>query len=67
LYKFTNGLGVGDSEQKIKQAFGNDFHLKEGKKNDFLLYRDKGIGFEIHKKNRTVIEISVFQITVDNG
>lgn len=67
LYKFTNGLGVGDSEQKIKQAFGNDFHLKEGKNNDFLLYRDKGIGFEIHKKNRTVIEISVFQITVDNG
>jgi hypothetical protein len=28
-YKFANGLGVGDSEQKIKQAFGDNFHLEE--------------------------------------
>jgi len=58
LYKFTNGLGVGDSEEKIKQAFGDDFHLKE-RRNDILTYEDEGLTFEIHKKDRTVIEISV--------
>jgi HEAT repeat protein len=59
LYKFANGLGVGDSEQKIKQAFGDDFHLKETEGKDFLTYKDKGLQFEIHKKNRTVMEIGV--------
>jgi len=61
LYKFANGLGVGDSEQKIKQAFGDDFRLKETKGKDFLTYKNKGLMFEIHKKNRTVMEISVAQ------
>ena len=59
-YKFTNGLGVGDSEQDIIQAFGDDFHLKESEWKDFLTYKDKGIQFEIHKKDRTVMELSVF-------
>jgi hypothetical protein len=58
FYKFTNGLGVGDSEEKIKQAFGNNFHLKEGG-DEFLTYEDEGLTFEIHKKDRTVQEISV--------
>ncbi len=60
-YKFTNGLGVGDSEQKIKQAFGDDFHLKEFKGADHLTYEDEGLMFEIHKKNRTVMEINLYQ------
>ncbi|MHC4271594.1 MAG: hypothetical protein ACYST2_04700, partial [Planctomycetota bacterium] len=59
FYKFTNGLGVGDSEQKIKQAFGDDFHLEEAEWKDFIAYRDKGLVFEIHKDNRTVMEINV--------
>jgi len=61
LYKFTNGLGVGDSEDKIKQAFGNDFQLEEYEGKDLLTYENKGLQFEIHKKNRTVIEIDVYQ------
>ncbi len=60
-YKFVNGLGVGDSEQKIKQAFGDDFQFEESPSKDFLTYRDKGLQFEIHKKNRTVMEMSVSQ------
>ena len=62
LYKFTNGLGVNDSEQKIKQVFGYDFNLKEGWGKDFLNYKDKGLHFEIHKKDRTVMEIGVSPI-----
>ncbi|HUU17044.1 MAG TPA: S8 family serine peptidase, partial [Sedimentisphaerales bacterium] len=67
LYKFTNGLGVGDSEQKIKQAFGDDFQLREMKGADFLAYEDEGLAFEIHKKNRTVMQINVSQTTGDRG
>lgn len=59
FYKFTNGLGVGNSEQKIKQAFGDDFHLEETEWKDFLTYEDEGLVFEIHKNNRTVMEINV--------
>ncbi|MHC4475741.1 MAG: S8 family serine peptidase [Planctomycetota bacterium] len=61
LYKFANGLGVGDSEQKIKQAFGDNFHLEETQGKDFLTYKDEGLVFEIHKKNRTVMELTVTQ------
>ncbi|UCE50576.1 MAG: hypothetical protein JSW47_10510, partial [Phycisphaerales bacterium] len=60
-YKFTNGLGVGDSEQKIKQAFGEDYQLEEGRGKDFLIYEDQGLHFEIHKQDRTVMEINVTQ------
>jgi hypothetical protein len=59
IYKFTNGLGVGNSEQSIIQAFGDDFQLHESKWKDFLIYKDEGLTFEIHKEKRTVIEISV--------
>jgi len=59
FYKFANGLGVGDSEEKIKQAFGDNYHLKETPGKDFLTYKDEGLVFEIHKMNRTVMEISV--------
>ena len=59
FYKFTNGLGVGDSEQDIIQAFGDDFQLYESEWKDVLIYEDKGLTFEIHKEKRTVIEINV--------
>jgi hypothetical protein len=63
LYKFTNGLGVGDPEEKIKQAFGDDFHLKEFERAEiyFLTYEDEGLTFEIRKKNRTVMQINVIK------
>jgi len=59
FYKFTNGLGVGDSEREIKQAFGDDFRLRPGQWKDFLIYEDEGLMFEIHKSKRTVMEINV--------
>ena len=62
LYTFANGLGVADSEQKIKQVFGDDFHIKETKWKDFLAYEDKGLVFEINKRDRTVMEIGVSPI-----
>jgi len=61
LYKFANGLGVGDSEQKIKQTFGDDFQLKETEWKDYLIYDNEGLQFEIQKKNRTVLEFTVTQ------
>ncbi|GAJ12175.1 unnamed protein product, partial [marine sediment metagenome] len=61
-YKFANGLGVGDSERKIKQVFGDDFQLKETEWKDFLAYKDKGLVFEINKQDRTVMEINVSPI-----
>ncbi|MHC4659718.1 MAG: LamG domain-containing protein [Planctomycetota bacterium] len=56
-------MGIGDSEQKIKQAFGDNYHFKETEGKDCLTYEDEGIQFEIHKYNRTVMEISVFRKT----
>jgi hypothetical protein len=61
-YKFANGLGVGDSEQKIKEVFGEDFHIREFERKDFLAYEDKGLMFEIDKRDRTVMEINVSPI-----
>jgi hypothetical protein len=66
LYKFTNGLGVGDSEQKIKQAFGNNFRFKESQVKDYIIYEDKSLHFEIRKKDRTVMEIGISQPTGDH-
>jgi len=61
LYKLADGLGVGDSEEKVKQAFGNDFHLREFEKAEYdvLTYEDEGLTFDIRKKDRTVIQIAV--------
>ena len=61
-YKFANGLGVGDSEQEVKQVFGNDFHIREFERKDFLSYKHKGLMFEIDKRDRTVMEINVSPI-----
>jgi subtilase family protein len=59
LYKFANGLGVGDSEQEFKQAFGLQFKFEEDQGKLYLTYKDEGLQFIIHKKNRTVMEISI--------
>jgi hypothetical protein len=67
LYKLSNGLKVGDSEQKIKQAFGEDFRLEEAFGKDYLCYDAKGLAFVFHKKNRTVTEIVVFQTEGGGG
>jgi hypothetical protein len=61
LYRFPNGLGVGDSEERIRQAFGDTFQLDEYEGKDLLNYEDKGVQFEIHKTDRSVIEIDVYQ------
>lgn len=58
-YKFTNGIRVGDSEQKVKKAFGGDFHIREFTSKDYLTYEDKGLMFEINREDRTVMEINV--------
>jgi hypothetical protein len=63
FYKFTNGLGVGDSERDIIQAFGDDFELNESPWRDQLVYEDKGLKFEIHKEKRTVTGIDVAVIS----
>jgi RNA polymerase sigma factor (sigma-70 family) len=60
LYKFTNGLGVGSSEQRVKEIFGEDFRLKEGKNKDFLAYEDGGLEFEISRTRRTVVEMNIY-------
>jgi hypothetical protein len=62
VYKFSNGLGVGDPEQKIKEAFGDDYRARESEYKDFLSYDDKGLVFEIDKGDRTVMEINVSPI-----
>jgi beta-lactamase regulating signal transducer with metallopeptidase domain len=60
-YKFPNRIKVGDSEQKVKKAFGKDFKIEEGRGKDFLSYKDEYLMFEIHKQNRTVMEINVLR------
>ncbi|MBL7187326.1 MAG: S8 family serine peptidase [Phycisphaerae bacterium] len=67
LYKLSNGVGAGDSEQKIIQAFGEDFQTKEVLGRDYICYLAKGLAFEIHKKNQTVAEILVYQPQGDRG
>ena len=66
-YKFTNGVGVGDSEQKVKENFGNEFHLEEFKVKDLLTYEKEGLVFEIRNDNKTVVEIDVAQKAGDRG
>ena len=61
-YQLTNGLRVGDSEQKIKKAFGDDFQIREFESKDFLSYKDEGLMFEIHKQTRAVMEINVLPL-----
>jgi len=61
-YKFANGLRVGDSQRKIKQFFGNESRIQEFTRKDMLYYADKGLMFEINKRDRTIMEINVSPI-----
>ncbi len=49
---------VGDSEQKVKKILGDNYRIRETEWKDFLIYDNQGITFEIHKSDRTVIELS---------
>ena len=60
-YIYASGLGVGDSEEKIREAYGYRFEREEHDAKDLNNYRDWGMQFGIHKKNRKVIEIDVYQ------
>ncbi len=58
-YAFGNGIRVGDSEAKVKGAFGADWGLQEAEAKDFLIYEGLGVNFEINKQDRTVMEINI--------
>jgi outer membrane protein assembly factor BamE (lipoprotein component of BamABCDE complex) len=66
LYKFANGLGVGNSEDKIKKTFGKDFELSRSKGEHYLNYEAEGVNFAIHTKDRNVEEITVFRPADDH-
>jgi beta-lactamase regulating signal transducer with metallopeptidase domain len=58
-YVFGNGVRVGDSEAKVKKAFGPDYVVKESKIKDFLIYRHFDLSFEVYKPDRIVREINI--------
>jgi beta-lactamase regulating signal transducer with metallopeptidase domain len=60
-YVFGNGIHVGDTEAKVKQAFGADCELREdeSESRDLLVYESLGIGFQISKQDRSVLEIEI--------
>jgi beta-lactamase regulating signal transducer with metallopeptidase domain len=59
IYVFGNGIHVGDSEQKIKRAFGSPSEVQETEFKDFLTYEPLGLSFEINKQDRSVMEINI--------
>ncbi|MHC4726389.1 MAG: hypothetical protein ACYS17_04105 [Planctomycetota bacterium] len=61
-YKFANGLGVGDSVQKIRQLFGKETFLQEFDRKNMLYYEDKALIFEIDNRDKTIMEINVSPI-----
>jgi beta-lactamase regulating signal transducer with metallopeptidase domain len=56
---FGNGVCVGNSEEKVKQAFGPPSEIEETEFKDFLIYESLGLSFEINKQDRTVMEINI--------
>jgi len=60
-YVFGNGIRVGDSEEKVKQAFGPPSEAEETEFKDFLIYDQIGLSFEINKQDRSVMEINIKQ------
>jgi serine protease AprX len=67
FYKFANGLGVGDSLDKVKQAFGSDFEREEFERMDALTYEEKGLWFEIDKRSSTIKEVGISQPEGNRG
>ena len=60
-YIVSDGLKVGDTEERVIRTLGKGFHLEEYTYRDFITYQDRGLTFEVHKKNRTVTEITIRQ------
>jgi hypothetical protein len=58
FYECSDGLRVGDSERRVKNILGDNYRMIETEWKDFLIYGNQGITFEIHKSNRTVMELS---------
>ena len=58
---FGNGVHVGDSESKVRQAFGPPSEFEEAEPKDFLIYEAIGLIFEINKQSRAVMEINITQ------
>jgi hypothetical protein len=59
LYKLSSGARVGDSEQKIKDAFGAH-RVEQATGRRTLCYDARGLGFEIDEKNHVATEIAVY-------
>jgi hypothetical protein len=57
FYKSSDGLRVGDSEQRVIKVMGENYRIVESQIKDFLIYEKQGITFEILKTDRTVLEI----------
>jgi hypothetical protein len=55
-YEFANGLGVGDSGHKLRQALGSEFDGSEFRPE----YPDKGVVCEIDEETGTVTGIGVY-------
>jgi hypothetical protein len=60
LYRLSNGVGVGNSEQNIRQAFGEDFKPREEMGRKYFCCDAKGFAFATDEKNRAVTEIVVY-------
>ncbi len=58
-YVFGNGICVGDSEVRVKRAFGSPSETEETEVKDFLIYEPIGLSFEINKQDRSVMEINI--------
>ncbi len=58
-YAFGNGIRVGDSDVRVKRAFGQGGVIRETEAKDFLIYEALGVNFEINKQDRTVMEINI--------
>lgn len=60
-YTVSHGLKVGDAEERVIQTLGKGSHREEFTYKDFIIYQDRGLTFEIHKKDRTVTGITIRQ------
>jgi hypothetical protein len=60
-YTMSDGLKVGDAEERVIQTFGKEFSLVDYGYKDFLTYGDRGLIFEVDKKSRTVTKITIRQ------
>jgi hypothetical protein len=66
VYKFANGLGIGNSDEEFKKTFGLDFKFEEDQGKLYLTYKELGLQFIIHKQKRTVMELSVTEVKLHN-